>query len=35
MESFRFEEENDYEYEIWLKSFCACSKKKDTLESFI
>ena len=35
MESFRFGDENDYEYEMWLKVLLAYSLKIDTLESFI
>ena len=35
IESFRFGDENDYEYEIWLKVLFAYSLKIDTPESFI
>ena len=34
LESFRFEDENKYEYEIKLKVFAHNLKKKDTPESF-
>ena len=35
IESFRFGDENVYEYEIWLKVLFAHSLKIDTPESFI
>ena len=35
LETFRFGDENGYEYEIWLKGFSRILKKTDTPESFI
>ena len=35
LETFRFEDENDYEYEIWMKDVLAYSPKVYTSESFI
>ena len=33
--TFRVEDENDYDYEIWLKDVLVYSPKVDTPESFI
>ena len=35
LETFRFEDENDYEYEIWFKVFLRNVKKIDTRQFFI
>ena len=35
IESFRFEDGNDYEYKIWFKFFLAYCQKIDIPESFI
>ena len=35
LETFRFEDENHYEYEIWFKVFSRIVKKMDTPEIFI
>ena len=35
IETFRFEDEDDYEYEIWLKIFFASLQNIDFPESFI
>ena len=35
IESFRFEEQNEYDYDIELKVFYSCSQKKTPQESFI
>ena len=35
LESLRFKDVNEYEYEIELKVFVRVLKKKDTLESFM
>ena len=35
LETFRFKDEDDYEYEIWLKVFFAYSQNIDSPESFI
>ena len=35
LETFRFEDENHYEYEIWFEVFSRIVKKMDTPEIFI